>query len=45
MVENETDLKIKKLKTDNGGEYEDTRFKKFYYEHEIKMERIVPGTP
>ena len=25
MVENETGLKIKKLITDNGGEYEDTR--------------------
>ena len=45
MVENETGLKIKKLRTDNGGEYEDTRFKKFCYEHGIRMERTVPGTP
>lgn len=45
MVENETGLKVKKLRTDNGGEYEDTRFKKFCYEHGIRMERTVPGTP
>ncbi|KAL2466760.1 Transposable element protein [Abeliophyllum distichum] len=44
MVENETDLKIKRLRTDNGGEYEDTRFKKFCYEHGIRMERTMPGT-
>jgi hypothetical protein len=45
MVENETGLKIKKLRTDNGGEYEDTRFKKFCYGHGIRIERTVPGTP
>ena len=45
MVKNDTGLKIKKLKTDNGGEYEDTKFKKFCHEHGIRMERIVPGTP
>ncbi|WVZ16676.1 hypothetical protein V8G54_009658 [Vigna mungo] len=45
MVENETGLKIKKLRSDNGGEYEDIRFKKFCYEHGIRMERTVPGTP
>ncbi|WVY97343.1 hypothetical protein V8G54_029494 [Vigna mungo] len=45
MVENETGLKIKKLRSDNGGEYEDTRFKKFCYEHGIRMERTVPGMP
>jgi len=44
MVENETYLKIKKLRTDNGGEYEDNKFKKFCYQHEIRMERTVPGT-
>ncbi len=31
MVENETCLKIKKLRSDNGGEYEDNEFKKFCY--------------
>jgi hypothetical protein len=45
MVENETGLKIKKLRTDNGGEYIDTKFKNLCYEHEIRMERIVPGMP
>ncbi|WVY93468.1 hypothetical protein V8G54_032556 [Vigna mungo] len=45
MVENETGLKIKKLRSDNGGEYVDTRFKKFCHEHGIRMERTVPGTP
>ncbi|WVZ00646.1 hypothetical protein V8G54_026715 [Vigna mungo] len=45
MIENETGLKIKKLRSDNGGEYEDTRFKKFCYEHGIRMERTVPGMP
>ncbi|WVZ05968.1 hypothetical protein V8G54_019314 [Vigna mungo] len=45
MVENETGLKIKKLRSDNGGEYVDTRFKKFYYEHGMRMERTVPGMP
>lgn len=41
MVENE--LKIKKLRFDNGDEYLDTRFKKFCYEHGIRMERTVPN--
>lgn len=45
MVENKSVLKVKKLRIDNEGEYEDTRFKKFFYEHKIKMERIVPSTP
>uniref|UniRef100_A0A803Q806 Integrase catalytic domain-containing protein n=1 Tax=Cannabis sativa TaxID=3483 RepID=A0A803Q806_CANSA len=45
MVENETGLKIKKFRTDNGGEYEENTFKKFCYEHRIRMERTVPGTP
>jgi len=45
MVENETCLKIKKLISDDGGEYEDNRFKKFCFEHEIKIERTVSGTP
>ena len=45
MVENETCLKIKRLRTDNGGEYEDTRLKKLCYENGITMERIVSGTP
>ncbi|XP_057976161.1 uncharacterized protein LOC131163589 [Malania oleifera] len=45
MVRSETSLRIKKLKTDNGGEYEDTGFKTFCYEDGIKMEKTVSGTP
>ena len=45
IVENEISLKIKKLHFDNGGEYEDSKFKKFCYESEIKSERTVPGAP
>jgi len=45
MVENETCLKIKKLRSNNGGEYEDNEFKKFCYQNEIKLIRMVPGTP
>ncbi len=44
MVENETGLKIKKLRSDNGGEYEDNEFKKFCYQNGIKFIRTVPGT-
>jgi hypothetical protein len=36
MVENETGLKINKLRSDSGGEYKDTRFKRFYFENEIR---------
>jgi hypothetical protein len=45
MVENETGLKIKKLRSDNGGEYEDTGFKRLCFENGIRLERTVPGTP
>jgi len=31
MVENETGLNIKKLRSDNGGKYKDNEFKKFCY--------------
>ncbi len=44
MVENETGLKIKKLHSDNGEEYEDNEFKKFCYQNGIKLIRTVPGT-
>ncbi|KAI9153156.1 hypothetical protein LWI28_006810 [Acer negundo] len=45
MVENKTGLKIKKLHSDNGGEYKYNEFKKFCYKSGIKLIRIVPGTP
>lgn len=45
MVENETELKIKSLRIENDGEYEDTGFKKLCYEDEIKIERVISSTP
>ena len=45
MVENETGLKIKKLRSDNGGEYEDSEFKKFCFESGIHLERTMSSTP
>lgn len=45
MVENETGLRIKKLRSDNGGEYEDMAFKKCCYCNGIKLERTLPRTP
>ena len=45
MVENETGLKIKRLRSDNGEEYRDNRFREFCANSEIKMEKIVPMTP
>ncbi|KAL5774241.1 hypothetical protein ACOSP7_011798 [Xanthoceras sorbifolium] len=45
MVENETGLKIKRLRSDNGGEYKDSRFREFCANSGIKMEKTVPMTP
>ena len=45
MVEDETGLKVKKLRSDNGGEYEDGGFKKFCYKNDIRLEKTLPGTP
>ena len=45
MVENETGLKIKRVRSDNGGEYRDNRFREFCANNEIKMEKMVPMTP
>ena len=44
MVENETDLKVKCLRSDNGGEYELGEFKKLCALNGIRLERITPGT-
>lgn len=35
----------KKLRINNGSEYEDIIFKTFFYEHEIRMERTILGMP
>ena len=45
MVENETGLKIKRVRSDNGGEYRDKRFREFCANNGIKMEKTVPMTP
>ncbi|KAE8686500.1 cytochrome P450 71A9-like [Hibiscus syriacus] len=45
MVENETGLKVKRLRSDNGGEYRDSRFRDFCANNGIKMETTVPITP
>ena len=44
MVEDETGLKVKKLRSDNGGEYEDNEFTKLCYQSGIKLARTVPRT-
>ena len=45
MVENETNLKVKCLRSDNRGEFEDDNFKKYRVENGIKMEKTIPGKP
>ncbi|OAE18605.1 hypothetical protein AXG93_1923s1620 [Marchantia polymorpha subsp. ruderalis] len=45
MVENETDLKVKRLRFDNGGKYELGEFKKFCGLNGIHLESTPSGTP
>ncbi|KAE8664067.1 hypothetical protein F3Y22_tig00112857pilonHSYRG00227 [Hibiscus syriacus] len=45
MVENETGLKVKRSRSDNGGEYRNRRFRDFCANNGIKMETTVPMTP
>ena len=45
MVKNETSIKVKKLWSSNGEEYEDYEFKMFCYENGIKLEKTMPRTP
>ena len=45
MVEIETYLKVKCLRSDNEGEYIDGRFSEYYATHGIKMEKTILGTP
>ncbi|GJU08384.1 retrovirus-related pol polyprotein from transposon TNT 1-94 [Tanacetum coccineum] len=44
-VENETNLRVKYLKFDNGGEYSSREFIKYCAENWIKMLKTVPETP
>ena len=45
LVETETSLKLKCLRSDNGGEYIDGGFKEYCADQGIRMEKIIPGTP
>ena len=45
MVETETGLKVKCLRSDNGGEYIDGGFSEYYTVQGIRMEKTIPGTP
>ncbi|KAE8692869.1 Detected protein of unknown function [Hibiscus syriacus] len=45
MVENEIGLKVKRLRSDNGGEYINNRFRDFCTNNGIKMETTVSMTP
>ena len=45
MVETETGLRLKWLSSNNGGEYIDRGFKKYYAANGIKMKKTIPRTP
>ena len=45
MVKIETGLKVKCLRSDNGGEYINGRFSEYYVAQGIRMEKIIPRTP
>lgn len=44
-VENETERKIKTLRSDNETEYENNNFQQFFAKHGIKHEKTAPFTP
>ena len=45
MVEIEISLKVKCLRSDNGGEYIDGGFSEYCAAQGIRMEKTIPGTP
>ena len=45
MVETKTCLKLKCLRSDNGGEYIDREFKEYCAANKIRMEKTIPRTP
>ena len=45
LVENQTDRKIKTLRSDNGGEFTSEEFKELYRESKIKRELRTPYNP
>ena len=38
-------MKVKCLRSDNGGEYIDGGFNEYCIAHGIRMEKTIPGTP
>ncbi|CAA0816139.1 cysteine-rich RLK (RECEPTOR-like protein kinase) 8 [Striga hermonthica] len=45
LVEKETGLEVKYLRSDNGGEYNSEAIKEYCTDHGIRMQKTVPGTP
>ena len=45
LVENETGLKLKCLRSDNGGEYCSNEFNDYCSKNGIRRQKTVPGTP
>ena len=45
LVENETNLKLKCLKSDNDGEFCSKEFDTFYSHNGIRRTKVVPKTP
>ena len=45
MVKTKTGLKVKCLRSDNGGEYIDGGFSEYCAAQGIRMEKTIPGTP
>ncbi|CAA0816671.1 cysteine-rich RLK (RECEPTOR-like protein kinase) 8 [Striga hermonthica] len=45
LVEKETGLEVKCLRSDNGGEYNSEAIKEYCADHGIRMQKMVPGTP
>ena len=45
MVEIETGLKVKCLRSDNGGEYIDGGFSEYCVAQGIRIEKTIPETP
>ena len=45
MVKTETSLKVKCLRSDNGGEYIDGEFSEYCAAQGIRMEKTIPRTP
>ncbi|CAA0833577.1 Uncharacterized mitochondrial protein AtMg00300 [Striga hermonthica] len=45
LVEKETGLEVKCLRSDNGGEYNSEAIKEYCADHGIRMQKTIPGTP